>query len=89
MGKTDPSIPGRKFPPHKVEWMLSVVHPKDTICETLRQAFQALDKPAPDIETAKLEIRVAVTMAKRMNKKLKEYKRDYAKDFFEEKNNGS
>ena len=57
--------------PYPVEKMKNK-NPKNTICETLRQAYQAVEDG--DTGAAMLKIRVAVTMARAMNQKLKEYK---------------
>lgn len=62
--------------PHPVKKMFAQ-HPHNTICETLRQAYQKLEpgrRSKQDIKDAQYLLRVAVTMARSMNRKLEEYK---------------
>lgn len=50
---------------------------KFTICELLRQTYWASDDPQ-----VKLNIRIAVSMAKSMTRKLRKYKADWDKEGF-------
>jgi hypothetical protein len=73
--------PDRVFLPYPEEKMNKYAG-INTICETLRSAYRAIDRS--DMDEAKLNIRVAVTMAKAMSKKLTEYNSKFTEDFFSE-----
>lgn len=61
----------RHYEPHPIEKMHDK-NPKHTICETLRQSYRDIERGA--LESAMLNIRIAVTMARAMDRRLKEYK---------------
>ena len=73
----------RIFNPYSIAGMKkSASH--NTICETLREAYKAIEEG--DLDDAKYKIRVAVTMGKAMSTKLKSYNPKYADSFFARKN---
>jgi hypothetical protein len=69
--------------------MIKAVSSRYTICEELRTAYENIEWER--LEKAKINIRVAVTMAKAMSRKLKEYNRNTCNDMFpkKEKSDGS
>ena len=71
--------PNRAFLPHPEEQM-SKKGKRNTVCETLRKAYQNIEEGNP--EKAKLKIRIAVTMAKAMDLKLRQYSSKYKRELF-------
>ena len=67
----------RKHEPVSEEQM-NWVSPKNTICETIRQAYHIIDN-----EEARLKLRIATAMAKSMSKKLTQYSEEWKKGFWE------
>ena len=63
------------------ESFMSTEYPKLTICQLLRDTYQLTDS-----EKIRMNLRVAVSMAKAMGKKLKEYRQDWEEGFWDERN---
>jgi len=68
----------RKHNPVSVLYM-KVNYPKHSICQLLRETYRMTDD-----ENVKLNMRIAISMAKSMDRKLKEYSPNWTDGFWEE-----
>jgi len=67
-----------KYKPCNEKYMAKE-YPENTICQVLRETYHLTNEPL-----VKMNLRVAVSMAKAMTKKLREYKADWSKGFWDE-----
>lgn len=75
--RLDTTMPIRKHEPVSEESM-KWDSPKNTICNTIREIYNAIDDP-----DARLNCRLATAMAKAMSRKLTEYKKGWSVGFFD------
>jgi hypothetical protein len=62
------------------EYYMAKEYPKNTICQLLRETYRMTDD-----EDVRLNLRIAVSMAKAMNRKLTEYHSNWQDGFWDDK----
>jgi len=76
-------VPDKKITKEYTPYPVSGIHKEasyNTICHRLRRAYLAIERN--DLETAKLDIRIAMSMGKAMAAKLKQYNFKVGKEMF-------
>lgn len=85
LGPNKPIV--KKYEPYSVQGLYKEPG-RNTICAELRKAYRNIEQG--NLEDSKINIRIAITMAKAMGTKLKQYNVNAANELFpKDKKNGS